>query len=83
LILAAVKIIARESSQHGALLTDEMGLGKTLAILAYLMATKDALAKDDLLRTLVILLVSLLDQWQAEIVSSFKSSASKIHIYHG
>ncbi len=69
-------MIRREHDRHpGGILADEMGLGKTLTSIATIV-----LSQTRGLTTLVVMPLSLLEQWQNEIESY---SDLRVFVHHG
>lgn len=70
------------SASCGGILADDMGLGKTIQTLSLLVANK---SKDDQCKTtLIVAPVSLLKQWEREIMSRIKQENKfSVYLYHG
>lgn len=70
-------ILEREKSKHcgvrGGIIADEMGLGKTIMMIGTILSNICQ-------RTLIVLPVALLKQWEQQIV---KTTGKKVLVYHG
>lgn len=70
-----------EGTNKGGILADDMGLGKTISMLALILARP---AKSKPKTNLIIGPLSLLKQWEEEILSKIKRTHSlSIFVYHG
>lgn len=70
---------------RGGILADDMGLGKTLTLLSLVAATKkDRTASPFCNATLIIVPLSVLSNWETQIVEHFtEDSDIKFHVYYG
>jgi len=64
------------SDVRACILADEMGLGKTLQTIALMLAFR-------VKHTLIVVPMSLLEQWRSEIEKKTVGGMFKVHLYHG
>ncbi|KAI8852820.1 SNF2 family N-terminal domain-containing protein [Chytridium lagenaria] len=70
----------QEATVKAAILADDMGLGKTIQSISLILASKP---KDGPKTTLIITTLSLLRQWEKEILTKTTKSALSVALYHG
>jgi hypothetical protein len=65
----------------GAILADDMGLGKTVQAIAMLVSEREEAGPDTLGPTLVVCPMSVVRQWEAELLKFAPSL--RVHVHHG
>ncbi|KAJ7647212.1 SNF2 family N-terminal domain-containing protein [Roridomyces roridus] len=68
---------------RGALCADAMGLGKTLTMLALILATKTDVPKDFSNSTLIVAPLSVLSNWEKQILDHCEPGALSYYMYYG